>query len=401
MKLLNQQLIKDSNLKRVYNFVYQNPGISRAALAKQTSLSKTTVSALVDELIEQGYLQDLGVSDDTTVPGRKPNALKPLAGSYYTIVLLWGEYYIEAHLTDITGSSTPFIRREARDPWSYISTSRECVDTIISRNGLKKWQILGICIVVPAMIDMEAEKIYSTSLHFMKYENFGFVEELQKAFPDFKTLLLNDTACQAYAEKTCTGLKEPDFAFINFDRGIGATLFIHNEMLGHASASYTQFGHYSVCPDGPLCECGNRGCLELVISEEALSQQYREEKGSSKGRYPITYKDLGYAAAIGDETAKKVLERAAKTFAHALGNLICLVHPKLIILGGKGRDLGDYFLEETVRQLGQTGFRHMVETVSLRYSLLDGGACFVGAMKYFFDTHFSFGDTSDTGFYLG
>ena len=110
---------------------------------------------------------------------------------------------------------------------------------------------------------------------------------------------------------------------------------------------------------------------------------------------------MGYAAAIGDETAKKVLERAAKTFAHALGNLICLVHPKLIILGGKGRDLGDYFLEETVRQLGQTGFRHMVETVSLRYSLLDGGACFVGAMKYFFDTHFSFGDTSDTGFYLG
>ena len=77
------------------------------------------------------------------------------------------------------------------------------------------------------------------------------------------------------------------------------------------------------------------------------------------------------------------------------------MHPRLIILGGQGRELGDFFLNELKSNLKQTGFRYMMDSVELRYSLLDSSACFVGAMKYFFDVHYCFSRNSDDSFHLG
>lgn len=406
MDLVNQQLIKSNNLKRIYGYISTHPGISRSSLAKQTMLSKTTVSVLVDELIGRGFIQDMGTQESASAnnfssKGRRPNSLCICSGRCYVIVLLWGRYFINAHLTDISGVSTPACRIEASAPLSYVTGSRQCVDSILAQHKLSSKQILGVCIVIPAMIDMDGERICSTPLHFSQYGDIDLIRELKKTFCDFKTAVLNDTACCAYAENICTALNEPDFAFINLDRGIGATLFIHGEMLGHASASYTQFGHCSADPAGPFCECGSRGCLEITISEDELAQKYLHLKGSSQKQSRTTYRDLGYAAATGDQEARKVLHEAAVIFARALNNLICLVRPKLIIIGGKGRDLGDFFLNETEKQLKQTGFRLMTHSVTLQYSLLDSGACFVGAMKYFIDVHYSFIQDSEDCFYLG
>mgnify|MGYP000349779165 CR=1 FL=1 len=81
--------------------------------------------------------------------------------------------------------------------------------------------------------------------------------------------------------------------------------------------------------------------------------------------------------------SRKVIRDIADEFSLALCNLICMVHPKLIIIGGKGKDLGPVFLQEIQECLRTTGFRRMVDSVSVRYSLLDSSALYNGAMKYF------------------
>ena len=110
MKLINQQLIKNTNLKQIYNLVHQEQGISRAELAKRTKLSKTTVSALVDELLERDFLMDTGTSDSKTV-GRKPNSLQLKPERHYVAVLCWEEEQVLGYLTDICGS----VRRHLPD----------------------------------------------------------------------------------------------------------------------------------------------------------------------------------------------------------------------------------------------------------------------------------------------
>lgn len=104
----------------------------------------------------------------------------------------------------------------------------------------------------------------------------------------------------------------------------------------------------------------------------------------------LTYADLGNATTYGDAAAQKVIQYIVENFSPALSNLICLVHPKLIIIGGRGKDLGAVFLEELQRSLKATGFRKMMNDIQARYGMLDTNACFKGAMKYIFDIHFDF-----------
>ena len=81
MKLVNQQLIKNTNLKLLYNSVFKNRGISRAALARQTGLSRTAVSALIDELSDRGFLFDSGTGDSSGA-GRKPTCLEQIGRAH-------------------------------------------------------------------------------------------------------------------------------------------------------------------------------------------------------------------------------------------------------------------------------------------------------------------------------
>lgn len=401
MKLVNQQVIKNANMKQIYNLIYQKPGISRAALSKHTNLSKPAVSSLVDELIAQRFIYDSGAADTTSV-GRRPNSLQLYPEQNYVAVLAYKDNSITLSLVDIVGTSILFESREISSNSSYAKLSYHLVyDFALSK--IKQEQLLGISVIVPAMIDSERKEIFTTTMHLPTAPSENIILQLQELFQEFPVAIVNDTACFAYAEKIYTHVTEKDFAFINFNRGIGATLFIGNEMLGKACASYTQFGHYSLDPQGKPCSCGNKGCLELVIGEDSIRERVKAEgRNTALNRISkVTYKDLGQASIYGDLTAQKIICDMADDFSIALNNLICMVHPKLIVLGGKGKELGPLFLEHINQNLKSTGFRRMVDSVGIRYSYLDFDACFNGAMKYFFDIHYNFTQDMAGKFFIG
>ena len=253
------------------------------------------------------------------------------------------------------------------------------------------------------MIDAVRNEIYSTTLSLGPGGSGNLIHDLSFAFPEYPVALLEDTACYAYAEKIYTQVREKNFAFINFGRGIGATIFIEGNMLGKASGSVTQFGHYSVNPRGPLCICGNHGCLEAMFSESQIKARL-EESGKTScllGRSAITFEDLGKAALYKDPAAIHTLQKMSRDLALALSNLICIVNPELIILGGKGQHLGTLFLEEVQHSLRDVGFRRMVDFSGVRYSQLQSDAYLNGAMKYFFDTYYSFLEPRPRAFYIG
>lgn len=419
MKLVNQQLIKNTNLKLLYNSVFHNRGISRADLARRTGLSRTAVSALVDELSETGFLRDAGstarrkemqrMSGGATLSssasenasgarrkaGRKPNCLELCAGNYYVLVFGWEADCIQVHLADISGAVSRHeeIGRGASD--SYIRLCQAWLDGLLA-STVTKQQLLGICFVLPAMLDPAERTAFSTAVS-LEYDGGGegVFSRLQEAFSEYAVAVLNDTACAAYAEKVYTGVTEKDFAFIRFDRGIGAALFIQDRLLGDACASHTQFGHFSISPDGPPCACGNRGCLEMLLREDRLPERLPQKD------IPLTYESLGQSALYGDTASMQTIRDMAFEFSLALANLVCLVHPSLIVLGGRIRRLGPFFLEEVRRALAERSFHKMTDTLRLRYSILDSNACYNGAMKYFFDRHYQFTADMEHTFFIG
>lgn len=403
MKQINQQIIKNNNLKIIYNFIQKNPGISRAKLAKLTSLSKTTVSSLTDELIARSFIQDTGVNYDTSAVGRKPNGLQLLQGHYTVIVFSWHHDRVSVKSVDICGAVTACEARPVEEGDTYTGISRQLLEQILDY-GIERKQILGICIVVPAMLDIQNKKLISTVLNHNAYGTSDLLGEIQNVFSDFPVAVLNDTACASYAEKSYTQIDQKDFVYINFQHGIGAALFINNQLLGNATSSYTQFGHYSIDPNGKQCTCGNRGCLELMIGENSLKERILASNYSSvlAQTSDITYAALGSAALYGDLAAQQVIKDIAYDFYLALSNLVCVVHPKAIIIGGKGKDLGSLFLQELTFNLNHKGFRQMLDSIELvRYSMLDSVAYVVGAMKYFFDIHYDFSQDFTNTFFIG
>ena len=322
--------------------------------------------------------------------------------SYYVVVMNWHENAVEAYLVDIAGTSVFHESRKLSEDENHVACSGSCFQESILEHCAPD-RILGICIVMSAMIDASSNEVYSTTLNLPSMESTQIIKSLKTAFPGYPVDLLNDTACYSYAEKVYGNIKEKNFAFLNFGRGIGATLFTEGSMLGTASGSSTQFGHYSIDPHGPECICGNHGCLEVMISEQALKNRIPEfgQIPSLSALSEITFSDLGKAATFRDPTALAMVKEMAWELSIALSNLISTVNPSLIVLGGKIPDLGEYFLNEVREDLKKTGFRRMVDNVTVRYSQLQSDSFLNGAMKYFFDIHYSFTNQDPTNFFIG
>ncbi len=401
MAQINQQSIKNSNLKSIYNHIYESDGISRTQLSKSIGLSKTTISTLVNELIEREFIYDSGTSVTEDV-GRNPNYLHIQFNSYYVINVLWINNSVEVDLVDIAGKTVYSKNLRLKKNDTYISLSKKHIYESLL-NKVSKDKILGITIVVSAMVDPKRNIFYSTTLNMSGGEQKNLIPKIKETFNDFPVALLNDTACYAYAEKVYANVKESDFVFINFSYGIGATLFINNQMVGNANGATTQFGHYSVDPNGKTCVCGNRGCIEATMGEHVLKERVKETGNSNllNNLEQVTFADLGEAAKQGDKIAQDVIKSMAKEFSYALSNLISIVHPKLIVLGGKSKGLESLFLNEIRNNLKHTGFKKLVEEVNISYSKLNQKKYILGSMKYFFDMYFKFTDDLAGSMFIG
>lgn len=261
-------------------------------------------------------------------------------------------------------------------------------------------RLMGVSIIIPGIVDSERGRILSTVI------GVGFedpvIERLSRALAGYSLCFLNDTACFAYAESVFTRIEEPYFAYINVSKGVGACLFADGKMLRGAGAMATQFGHYSIDRNGPECPCGNRGCLERIVGENALGERAAAcglDVSALAGR-KLLYSDVGAMAQNGDVHARALIRGLAQDLAWGISNLISLFNPSLIIIGGTGVKLGPWFLSDLCTALSHMGFREFVSRVRMQYSQLGLDAELTGAAQYYIDHHYDFSGQMQCGLFL-
>lgn len=382
---IDQQYIKNNNIKKIYSLLRENPGTSRAVLAKTAGLSKTTVSTLIDELIQRGYVIDTGTVS-TAVVGRNPNYLALAVSRHCIIAVYWEEKQMTGILMDMGGN---VLARQSVSDMDYRTALHQLAD-ILTEEKKNSYELIGMCIIMPAMIDKKSGRIISTILPL--HSESDIIGDIRREFPELPLAFLNDTACYAYCEKIARGTEDETLAYINLNQGIGAALFVDGKILGNAGGTQTQFGHYSVDSKGVPCACGNRGCLEAMIGERVLNRLVSDFGGSEmlSGKQPARYQDIAEAAAKNDRTACCVRDFIADNLSKGISNLISLFRPDRIIIGGTGIDLGADFLDRLSCSIKSHGFRKMVDSVEISYSTQGRDACFPGAMRYYFDNCYSF-----------
>lgn len=396
--MLTQQIIRARNLRNIYQMIDQNAGISRATLAKQSKLSKTTVSSLVDELIAGRYIEDCGVTV-SRLQGRHPNELRVDGDDNVVAVISWRRTRLDIAL--VSSDSTLAFRDQI--PICEQENSIECIrhsffDILLPEVGTAR--LMGVCIIVPGIVDDIRGRINSTVLGITFSD--PVVQQLTDMMVGYPLCILNDTACFAYAESVFTKIEDPFYAYINVSRGVGACLFADGKMLRGAGGMSTQFGHFSIDHNGPQCLCGNKGCLERLIGEYALDER-ADACGLSKdlpnGRRPL-FSDVGALAENGNEAALKLIRELAQDLAFGLSNLISMFNPSLIVIGGTGVNLGPSFLKEVHAALSKIGFREFVSRVKLQYSRLGLDSELTGAAQYYINHHYDFSGEMPDGPFL-
>lgn len=389
MKVLNQQVIRENNLKQIFGIIADQKGISRARLASVTGLSKSTVSVLVEELLEKGYLIDEGTVD-VGGQGRKPNSLRVNGEANRIAVIHWHRKRMHLGLVGLDGRMDHFRSRMFLQEDDYVeqmvSAYRNLTASLEVGGGNPR--ILGLCFLVPGMVDASRERLVSSVLQLKP--NAWVLKRLRAAIAEVPMAFFNDTACFAYAEKIRHGIDERPSVFVNMSGGVGAVLFRAGEMLRGADGMTTQFGHISVVRGGMLCQCGNRGCLEGRIGEKALTERAKDflSQRELAGAGEVTYERIGSRADMGDSEYQAL----AEDLAFALGSLIAVYNVDRVILGGRAGNLGNFFLDALRKKLRVSGFREFVSVCEVKYSRVPEHGGYEGAARYFMDRHFQFSE---------
>ena len=364
----SQQLIKESNLRLVFRFIHKHGTISRADIKKITGLSATTVSSLVEELMADGLVTECGMKASHT-SGRKAVLLQvcPDGGCFVGIDVQKSRIVADAYALDFTSVlhiDVPVVSGE------------NLAMGIMHSIGLasRGRRILGITIGLPGVIDPENNKLVSSTV--LQVEDASDVyQTVREAMPDVAVYIKNNSGLIAYAEKEFgTHGTSNNLVSIDIDDGVGAGILIDGAIYDGGGMA-GEFGHISVDYKGKRCKCGNYGCLELVASLPAILEKTK----------CYSVQQLLDKLSSGDKVAISSIDEVAKAMAFGINNIVNLIDPESVVIGGPIRILGDYFLEPLKNYYSEIS---LIKNKTIVYSVLECNAVTIGGARYSFDAMF-------------
>lgn len=257
--------------------------------------------------------------------------------------------------------SVPTISREGQD--AVIRRMADLFLNVIETSGHKVSDIGGIGIGAPGQIDIENGRTVFLPNLPGNWVNAPVAEKIQE-YTGLSTYLLNDVRAITFGEwKFGAGRGARTLAVYAIGTGIGGGLVVENQLHLGVGGAAGELGHSMIDYDGPVCGCGNRGCLEMYASSPAIAaagikavvQGWTTKIGELAGYdlNKITAKTVSTAASMGDAVAMQIYEQVGFYLGIAISNTICNIAPDMIIIGGGGVQAGDLLLNpirKTVRE---------------------------------------------------
>jgi glucokinase-like ROK family protein len=391
MKTADQLLVKQINKMLVLNTIYKEKTISRAETAKRTGLNKSTVSALVDELLSEGLILEIGTGESQG--GRKPINLSidKAIGSVIGIDL--GVNYILSILTNFAGDiiweKRIIIKNIIDSPQQKIHDLFDLINETIQHVPVTRRGIIGIGIGVPGMVNYD--KGYVLSAPNLLWENIKLKDLVEEKF-NIPTLVDNEANAGAIGEKWFgLGKKASEFLYVSAGIGIGAGIVINNELYRGARGLAGEIGHMTVDLHGIKCTCGNIGCWEEYASEKALIRYFKDNairypnsillpKGNSEYIDNLNVLQIIDAAIKGDSLAIEGFKNIGYYLGVGVANLINAFNPACVVIGNVLPLAGDILMNELRKEVARRCFSSKYSDVKISSSELYMNACALGAV---------------------
>jgi predicted NBD/HSP70 family sugar kinase len=379
----------------ILHLIHSGLHSSRLELARKTGLSPASLTSIVQSLINRGLVVERAAVSSGL--GRRPVRLEIRGDAAYLVGVDIGSFYLRVVITDINGNivyqhQSRTTIPEGRD--RVLKRVFEAVHDAIRKSGLPKSAIMGIGLAHSGVIDSQNGMVLSFPRpgQMAEWRNIPLQALFQKEF-QVPSLLEDSVRTIATAEK-CFGLGKNlnDFLYIDVGMGIGAAIFFDGKLYRGAGGKAGEFGHITVDENGPLCSCGNNGCLEAVASCAAIIEavqtammrgvdsKIRSLAGGDLDQVSIEL--IAQAAAENDSLAFRVLHEAASYIANGLADLVNLLNPRIIIFGGALFRAAPHLLSDPLRSIiKQRSLEKSSNDVQLQVSPLGSEAGALGASR--------------------
>ncbi|MCI4445297.1 MAG: ROK family transcriptional regulator [Candidatus Aminicenantes bacterium] len=346
------------NTRKVLKLIRENPPISRAEISKLSGLSAPTVSRIVEDLIKEGLVEEIGAG--LSNGGRRPNLLRFCPDNNFIIGIDLGTTNIYGVLANLEAE----IISEEKVPtqveegfYSVMDRTFEVIEKLKAQLGKKQSHLCGVGMAVAGLINKKRNIVeFSPNFHWHDADIVGYLA--QKT--DIPIFFDNVTRVMALGELFYgIGRKYKNFICVNVGYGIGAGIIINGQPLYGTKGMSGEFGHITLEKDSKIqCYCGNFGCLEALSSGNGIARAARLELENGaksilldmcEGNLDnLTAEMVANAAKKGDVIAWNVFHRAAEYLGIGISALINLYNPEAIVIGGGVTQAGD-ILFDTIR----------------------------------------------------
>ena len=342
---------KNSILKKtILRLCIQSGEYSIAALSEQINTSVPTVTKLIGELMDEGFMIELGKSG--TSGGRRPSIYGLNPGAGYFIGLDIRHTHASIAVTDFKGTlvcskdNIPFV----------LEIDEACLHTISKNirdffveNDLDWNRVLGMGISVAGRVNPKTgySNLYS-------FDPDRPINKILSEDLDIPVVIENDSRAMTYGEYLSGVVKkEKNVLFVNVSWGLGMGMILDGRLYYGTSGYSGEFGHFPLLDNDQICRCGKVGCLETGASGSALvrmiSEQLQAGRASSLSRTfkeqgKVNLNDIFKAVQEEDILTIESIEKIGANLGRGLAGLINVFNPQLVVLGGKVAMAGDYLL---------------------------------------------------------
>ena len=380
----NHEEMKLNNQLRLLRTIKDRGPVTRGELQRITALGWGTVTASVGDFIARGIVRE--TESVATGVGRRPIRLDMNTDRNYVIGLRIGRSTTRSLLMDVRGNVLGELSRsvQSSDRDGIIRDLFAVVDDLMKDKGVSRSDLAGIGIATPGSVDYTAGTIRFIP-NYPSLNNTPIKRRFERRY-ELPCFLDHTSNCFARAEHLFGhGRGVDNFLVVLIGSGISAGIVIGGHVYqGHDSAS-GEFGHITVDRQGEVCDCGNRGCLELYASGRSigrLGQEAAQQGDTSILTHAghkiknVTAREVYLAALEGDTRALEVYRQVGESLGIGISSLINILNPAVVIIGGAVVRAAEFFLP-TVRAVVEERAWAASEK-RIEVSSLENGVC-IGA----------------------
>jgi predicted NBD/HSP70 family sugar kinase len=368
----SQASLRSANERRLVDALREGGELTQAELARRTGLAPATVSNIVHGLRDAGVVTLAGEEHQ----GRRGRGVRLASSTGFVVGIDFGHRHLAVALADLAQEvvgeeSRPLEAGHRYDDGLRLAT--ELLDSLLARIGATRGAVVGAGMTLPAPLSGGSEVGAPSVL-----PGWVGVDAPRTASErlGLEVHVDNDANLGALAEHAWgAGRGAQNLVYIKMGEGIGAGLILDGHLFrgGHGAAG--EIGHTTIDENGRVCRCGNRGCLETLVSTTQVLALLAPTHGSA-----LTVAHVVAAARRGDVGCRRVLADTGRTVGIAVANLCNILNPELILVGGELAQAEDLLLQPMREIVARYGVPGAVRDVEIRLAALGERAELLGAL---------------------